>query len=77
MSRLQAWTLKSRTRYMLVWGGINAAVVGGLMLLLATFGERTVRYAVEFTALALVVSVLAQGFIWYPRAKRRLTTHPG
>ena len=77
MSRLQAWTLESRTRYALVWGGINAALFGGLMLLLATFGDRTARYAVESAALALVISVLAQGFIWYPRAKRKLTTPRG
>ena len=74
MSRLQAWTLESRTRYALVWGGINAAVLGGLMFLLATFGDTPNRFALEFTALALVISPLAQGFIWYPRAKRRLTT---
>ena len=77
MGRLQAWALGSRTRYALVWGGINAAVWGALMALEATFGEKSVRSAVALTAVALVVGVLAQGFIWFPRAKRKLTTDRG
>lgn len=73
MSRLQAWTLESRTRYALVWGGINAAVVSSLGLWLSDF---SVGRALFVAALALLVGGLAQWLIWYPRAKRKLTTPP-
>ena len=65
--RFQAWTLESRTRYALVWGGINAAIIWSVILLATS--EVSVGYVLLFTA----VAVLAQGSIWYPRAKRKVT----
>ena len=75
MSRLRAWTLESRTRYALVWGGINAAAVFSIILVIRS-SYISVGRALSYMALAFVVNVLGQALIWYPRAKRRLTTHP-
>ena len=70
--RLQAWTLESRTRYALVWGGVNAAILYSLILL-ASPSDISVGRALFFTSLA----VLAQGLIGYPRVKRKVTNTPG
>lgn len=76
MGRLRAWSLESRTRYAFVWGGINAATVCSVMIAVG-FSEISFGRAVSIIALGLVLSVLSQGLIWYPRAKRKLTTRPG
>ncbi len=72
--RLTAWTLVSRTRYALVWTGVNAVVVLGLM---ALFGSYSMRSVLPFAIPVVLISFLLNGWIWYPRAKRKLTTRPG
>ncbi len=76
MSRLQAWSLESRTRYAVVWGGINAAIICSVYLL-ARLPEVSVDRALRYAVLATVIGVLAQGLIGYPIAKRKLTTRRG
>lgn len=70
VGRFQVWALESRTRYALVWGGINAAILYSLHLL-ASPSEVSVGRALFLTALA----VLAQGWIWYPRTKRKVSAY--
>ena len=67
---LNEWTLVSRTRYALVWTGVNGLVVFGLI---ALFGSFSLPDVLWFAIPALVLSFLMQGWVWYPRAKRRLT----
>lgn len=65
---LDEWTLESRWRYALVWGGLNVLVVGGLIALFSSLDGKDLLVA----ALApLVISLAAQAFIWYPRAKQK------
>lgn len=66
---LNDWTLASRIRYASVWGGINAAVFLGLGLVL---GSLSVQRALILAVPAALVAFLAQGWIWYPRAKKKL-----
>jgi hypothetical protein len=71
---LTEWTLVSRTRYALVWGPINVLVVFGLMLL---SGYVSLQRLLLFGVPIALLSCLAQAFIWYPRAKRKLTAETG
>ena len=65
---LDEWTMESRMRYALVWGGLNFFVVFGLMALFSSLeGAELLWPAVA----AFVISVAAQAFIWYPRAKAK------
>lgn len=72
--RLNNWTLVSRTRYALVWGAIGALIVLGLPVLL---GSISLQRALLLAIPALLISSLAQGWIWYPRAKRKLSARHG
>ncbi len=76
MSRLQAWALESRTRYALVWGGMNAATVCSVYVL-ARFPEISVGRVVRYVVLGIVIAATAHALIWYPIAKRKLTTRRG
>lgn len=67
---LREWTLESRARYALVWGGLNIAVITGLA---AVFGDRSGSELLLLAITGLVIAGLAQAFIWYPRAKQRAT----
>ena len=71
---LTEWTLVSRTRYALVWGSINVLVVFGLMLL---SGYVSVQRLLLLGIPIALLSCLAQAFIWYPRAKKKVTTPAG
>jgi hypothetical protein len=71
--RFQAWTLESRTRYALVWAGVNALVVLGLGVLL---GSLSVQHALLLAIPAVLVGALVHGWLWYPRAKPKLITPP-
>ncbi len=62
---LREWSLVSRTRYALVSTGVNAVVVLGLT---AVGGSLSVRHLLLWIPLVLL-SLLAHGWIWYPRAK--------
>lgn len=73
MSRLRAWTLESRGRYALVWGGVNATTVCSVVLL-AGSSEISARRVVAYALAAFVASVSAQALIGYPRANRNLPT---
>jgi hypothetical protein len=75
MGRFQAWTLESRARYALVWGSINAITVSAV-LVGGRLSDFSVGRALRYVALGLVIGVLAQGLIWYPRAKRKLANPP-
>lgn len=65
--RLTSWTLASRTRYALTWGG--AAVVGGFGIA-ALNGGVSRDYLLVAVPVALV-ALLVHAWVWYPRAKRR------
>lgn len=71
MGRLQAWSLESRTRYALLWGGINAAIISSL-LLVSRLSYISVGRVLSYLVVAFAVNALAQGFIGYPIARRRL-----
>ena len=74
-SRLQAWALESRTRYALVWGGIIPVLtVGGMSV---PFGSLSLPRDLLIVFPVTLISLLVHGCIWYPRQKRRLTTHQG
>ena len=73
-ARIQAWTLESRTRYALVWGGINVLIVGGLLVAL---GSLSVPRDLWILIPVVLIHLLLQGWISYPRAKQRLTTRTG
>lgn len=69
-SRLQTWTLESRVRYALVQVGIAILIVGGMSVAFGSLSlPRDLLFAIPIALLALLV----HGFIWYPRAKRKLT----
>ena len=76
MSRFQIWTLESRIRYALVWGAFFAVSYGSIYVL-ARYPEIVAERALTHIAWAFLVSVLAQGLIGYPLAKRKLTKRPG
>ena len=68
MTRLQAWTLESRTRYALVMSGINVLIVGGMLV---AFESVSLPRDLLILIAATLMSVLVHGWIWYPRAKRK------
>lgn len=72
MSRFQAWTLRSRIRYALVWGAIHAASLC-VIALLVRYPEIYVERALPYATIGFPLSVLVQGLIGYPVAMRR---HP-
>ena len=65
---LREWTLESRVRYGLVWGGLSVLVVGGLT---AMFGSLSVPELLLLALAGLVIAGLVHALIWYPRAKQR------
>ena len=65
---VREWTLESRWRYALVWGGLNVLVVGGLI---ATFGSLSVPELLPLAVAGLVIAGLVNAFVWYPRAKQK------
>ena len=69
-ARLQAWTLESRIRYALVMGGINVLIVGGMLV---AFGSLSLPRDLLVVIPVTLVSVLVNGWVWYPRAKRKFT----
>lgn len=73
-SRLQAWTLESRLRYALVQAGMAILIVSGLAF---AFGSLSLPRDLLFVIPVALISLLVHGWIGYPRAKRKLTTHPG
>lgn len=68
---LTAWTLESRWRYALLWGGLGALVVVGLA---ALFGSRSGSDILWLGIGGLLIAVLAQALIWYPRAKAKASS---
>lgn len=76
MSALRAWTLGSRIRYAVVLGIVNVAIIWSFLFLIRLpdgADPPSLGYVVPVTAASIVV----QGLLGYPRAKRRLTTHNG
>ena len=67
--QLRAWTMESRIRFALVWGGLNALVVIGLT---AMFGSLSGSTLLWLALAGFVLSFLAQALIWYPLAKRKV-----
>lgn len=74
-SRLQAWALVSRTRYGLVQTAISGAIVLGIN----TFsnGIDSLLENLWLVILVVLIAFALNAWVWYPRAKRRLTTRPG
>lgn len=70
--RFQTWMLESRTRYGLVQGGIGILIILGVGVV---SGSLPSSRGLPFVIPAVLLSFLVHGWIWYPRAKRRLTRH--
>ena len=71
-SRLQAWTLESRTRYALVQTAISAGIVLGISVLSRGFDTLSDDFWVVIVV--AVIAFVLNAWVWYPRAKRKLTT---
>jgi hypothetical protein len=71
---LRDWTLVSRTRYALVWTGVNLVVVFGILVVT---GALSFRSASLLAIPALLVGFLINGWIWYPLAERKLRAGRG
>lgn len=72
----QERTVGSRTRYALVWTGLNTLVVFGILIPAGALAVRTaVLWGIPLVLMTL--TFLLQGWVWYPRAKQKLTTEPG
>jgi hypothetical protein len=67
--RLKAWASASRTGYVVTNVGIRAVVV---FVFASAFGEAPVGRSFGITALFILVAVPIYGWIWYPRAQRKL-----
>jgi hypothetical protein len=76
LSALRAWTVGSRIRYALVLGVVNVAIIWSV-LFLVRLPDGNAAPPFSYVALATVGSILVQGLLGYPRAKRRLTTPNG
>ena len=74
-SRLQAWALVSRTRFALFQTASSAGIVLGLSALFQ--GIESLRENLWFVIVVVLIAFLLNAWVWYPRAKRRLTTRPG
>jgi hypothetical protein len=70
---LNDWALVSRIRYAAVWTGVNALTYVGLMAAFGSLSTRGLRLAIPWVLIAFLV----HGWIWYPRAKKRLTARHG
>lgn len=62
------WVMGSRVRYAAITGVGNALVVAGLI---AIMGPLSVSGFLRLALLSFVISFLTQGWIWYPRLKRK------
>lgn len=63
------WMLASRIRFAVVQTAISAGIVLGLIALID--GPDAVRSGLWLTLLVVVVAFVLNGWVWYPRAKRR------
>lgn len=70
MNRFQAWALRSRARYALVWGGMQATFVCSIAYL-PRLSERPLGRVLVYTAVGFTLCVLGHALLGYPRAKRR------
>lgn len=75
MGRLQAWTLASRARYALVWGGITAVTFCSIRVL-ARYPHISLGSVLSYGLVVMALTVVVRA-LWYPRAKRSLATRPG
>lgn len=66
---VREWSLESRWRYALVWGGLNFLVVFGLI---AMFGSLSVPGILPVAIAAVIIAGLVHAYIWYPIAKRKV-----
>ena len=57
-------------RYALVWSGINIAI---LFAILATLSDISIERALLLALPVAAIHILVNGWIWYPRDKRKLT----
>ena len=69
-NRQIAWTDRSRIRYAVLWGGLTALIV---VALTAIFGSLSGTDLVVFAIVAVLLSVVAQGLIWYPRKAQKVS----
>jgi membrane protein implicated in regulation of membrane protease activity len=65
---ISEWALESRVRYAAVTGVGNALVFAGIA---AIVGPVSVMGFLRLAAIAFVINFVAQGWIWYPRMKRK------
>ena len=68
---LNKWVLASRIRFALVQTAISAGIVLGLTALVN--GTNTLRGGWWFMIVMVVIAFLLNGWVWYPRAKRKST----
>lgn len=76
MSRFQAWTLGSRTRYALAWGATNAAILCAVVVLVR-FPEVDAESALPYVLVGFPLNVVVQALIGYPLAMRKHSTRHG
>ena len=72
MGRLQGWALETRTRYASVWTAVSGAAILGIMAI-SGLSQRELAVGIA----AAPIAYLVHGWIWYPRARRRLTAGAG